>query len=83
MKAGWIGVAPVILDFLVPSVFCSALSSLNLEKASTWSDTPLFPTLSMNLVDSSHLEPKDAALRVKVSLVCSCHALVVSTPRTK
>ena len=73
---GAIGTAPVILDFLLPSVFCSALFSLNLEKASTWSVTPLFPTLSMNSVVSSHLEPKEEALRVSVSLVCDHHALV-------
>lgn len=61
----------MILDVLVPSVFASALVSLNLEKARTWSVTPLLPTLSMNLLVSSHLEPKEDAFRVKVSLVCN------------
>ena len=54
----------------MPSVFFSSLFCLKLANAKMLSATPILPMLSMNLVDSSHLEPKLDAFSVSVSLVC-------------
>ena len=63
-------VAPRRRVRLAPSVFLSSLFCLKFANARMDSVTPILPTLSMNLVVSSHLEPKLEALSVNVSLVC-------------